>query len=229
MLKEQERSWWKRWSVKTGGEGKNEERTGYPFWPDVTFSFFFFPSEGKPVSFPRVGGGWAARNDLMNGISSTPLLSNHSGHLPLTPFTFPTSASSSSPSPVLFYLLLLRFPHQFERDSMEFFIFFPSTVPNGNDKSDWFRNDLFFGFWVIDTRRQCWTWSESWRGTVSSRGGGGKFVLVQGRGNKDTRVSGGRRREKAIPFPPPSPPPHPTMRPGRRTATMLHAPATLVN
>lgn len=98
-------NWWRR---KKRGEDTL-------FGPMLLFPPFFFPSEGKPVSFPRVGGGWAARNDLMNGISSTPLLSNHSGHLPLTPFTFPTSASSSSPSPVLFYLLLLRFPHQFER------------------------------------------------------------------------------------------------------------------
>lgn len=65
MLKEQERSWWKRWSVKTGGKGKNEERTGYPFWPDVTFSSFFF-SKRREASFLSASGRRLGRAKRLN-------------------------------------------------------------------------------------------------------------------------------------------------------------------
>lgn len=56
-------------------------------------------------------------------------------------------------------------------------------------------------------------------------GEGAKFVLVQGRGNKDTGF-GWSTRGGWLPI---HPSPASNNGPGRRAATMLHAPATLVN
>lgn len=75
--------------------------------------------------------------------------------------------------------------------------------------------------------------NRGWKGGLREErfpGEGAKFVLVQGRGNKDTGFGWSATRGGWLATYPSLPPPLASNNgPGRRTATMLHAPATLVN